>query len=163
MRSAGKYCVFLLLLKSVLSDSGTSNQVVLLDTTTVLGELDWKTFPVNGHKGVPRTRKQGVRSNSTNFPRGKGRIWDGCGAFEFQCEPWAAQHKKAACSPDILPFEVDATVHRVDVLCEVFLGFDFDPAVILYLHQRVGVVSFTNCTLLSTSPKVEVGGMRIVG
>ncbi|MEQ2298885.1 hypothetical protein AMECASPLE_009851 [Ameca splendens] len=48
MRSAGKYCVFLLLLKSVLSDSGTSNQVVLLDTTTVLGELDWKTFPVNG-------------------------------------------------------------------------------------------------------------------
>ncbi|TKS70269.1 Ephrin type-A receptor 6 [Collichthys lucidus] len=44
----GKYCVFLFLLESILSDPGTTNRVVLLDTTTVLGELDWKTYPVNG-------------------------------------------------------------------------------------------------------------------
>lgn len=28
------------------------SQVVLLDTTTVLGELDWKTYPVNGVSGM---------------------------------------------------------------------------------------------------------------
>lgn len=26
----------------------SNNQVVLLDTTTVLGELGWKTYPLNG-------------------------------------------------------------------------------------------------------------------
>ncbi|XP_007553984.1 ephrin type-A receptor 6-like [Poecilia formosa] len=58
MRSAGKYCVFLLLLKSVLTDPGASNQVVLLDTTTVLGELDWKTFPVNGWDAITEMDEQ---------------------------------------------------------------------------------------------------------
>uniref|UniRef100_A0A1A7YBT9 receptor protein-tyrosine kinase n=1 Tax=Iconisemion striatum TaxID=60296 RepID=A0A1A7YBT9_9TELE len=58
MRSGGKYCVLLLLLKSVLSDSGVSNQVVLLDTTTVLGELDWKTYPVNGWDAITEMDEQ---------------------------------------------------------------------------------------------------------
>ncbi|XP_008402573.1 ephrin type-A receptor 6-like [Poecilia reticulata] len=58
MRSAGKCCVFLLLLKSVLTDPGASNQVVLLDTTTVLGELDWKTFPVNGWDAITEMDEQ---------------------------------------------------------------------------------------------------------
>uniref|UniRef100_A0A1A8NZ00 receptor protein-tyrosine kinase n=1 Tax=Nothobranchius rachovii TaxID=451742 RepID=A0A1A8NZ00_9TELE len=58
MRSGGKYCVLLLLLQSVLSDSGVSNQVVLLDTTTVLGELDWKTYPVNGWDAITEMDEQ---------------------------------------------------------------------------------------------------------
>uniref|UniRef100_A0A8C2H724 Ephrin type-A receptor 6 n=1 Tax=Cyprinus carpio TaxID=7962 RepID=A0A8C2H724_CYPCA len=36
----------------VLSDSGHSNQVVLLDTTAVLGELSWKTYPINGWDAI---------------------------------------------------------------------------------------------------------------
>ncbi|XP_021257361.1 ephrin type-A receptor 6 isoform X5 [Numida meleagris] len=31
---------------------GSSNQVVLLDTTAVLGELGWKTFPLNGWDAI---------------------------------------------------------------------------------------------------------------
>ncbi|XP_039867490.1 ephrin type-A receptor 6-like isoform X1 [Simochromis diagramma] len=81
MSSRGKYCVFLFLLKSILSDPGTSNQdqtskspqlntppyedptlvlmpVVLLDTTTVLGELDWKTYPVNGWDAITEMDEQ---------------------------------------------------------------------------------------------------------
>ncbi|KAM4593916.1 ephrin type-A receptor 6-like isoform 2-T2 [Odontesthes bonariensis] len=58
MCSVEKCCVFLLLLKSILSDSGTSNQVVLLDTTTVLGELDWKTYPVNGWDAITEMDEQ---------------------------------------------------------------------------------------------------------
>ncbi|KAK5604603.1 hypothetical protein CRENBAI_014428 [Crenichthys baileyi] len=77
MRSAGKYCVFLLLLKSVLSDSGTSNQVVLLDTTTVLGELDWKTFPVNGTSPSSPWR----RLESANLLKDWRRSAHPCGSF----------------------------------------------------------------------------------
>ncbi|XP_035484789.1 ephrin type-A receptor 6-like isoform X3 [Scophthalmus maximus] len=58
MCSSGKTCVFLLLLKSVLSDPGSTNQVVLLDTTTVLGELDWKTYPVNGWDAITEMDEQ---------------------------------------------------------------------------------------------------------
>ncbi|XP_070410919.1 ephrin type-A receptor 6 isoform X6 [Nothobranchius furzeri] len=61
MRSGGKYCVLLLLLQSVLPDSGVSNQgesVVLLDTTTALGELDWKTYPVNGWDAITEMDEQ---------------------------------------------------------------------------------------------------------
>ncbi|XP_030269849.1 ephrin type-A receptor 6-like isoform X3 [Sparus aurata] len=58
MCSAGKYCVFLFLLQSILSDPGTTNQVVLLDTTTVLGELDWKTYPVNGWDAITEMDEQ---------------------------------------------------------------------------------------------------------
>ncbi|XP_042613613.1 ephrin type-A receptor 6-like isoform X1 [Cyprinus carpio] len=36
----------------VLSDPGHSNQVVLLDTTAVLGELSWKTYPINGWDAI---------------------------------------------------------------------------------------------------------------
>ncbi|XP_045888726.1 ephrin type-A receptor 6 isoform X1 [Micropterus dolomieu] len=58
MCSGGKYCVFLFLLESILSDPGTTNQVVLLDTTTVLGELDWKTYPVNGWDAITEMDEQ---------------------------------------------------------------------------------------------------------
>ncbi|KAK5874112.1 hypothetical protein PBY51_019087 [Eleginops maclovinus] len=58
MFSGGKYCVLLFLLRSVLSDPGTTNQVVLLDTTTVLGELDWKTYPVNGWDAITEMDEQ---------------------------------------------------------------------------------------------------------
>ncbi|XP_078103124.1 ephrin type-A receptor 6-like isoform X1 [Sander vitreus] len=58
MCSGGKYGVFLFLLRSILSDPGTTNQVVLLDTTTVLGELDWKTYPVNGWDAIPEMDEQ---------------------------------------------------------------------------------------------------------
>ncbi|XP_053722801.1 ephrin type-A receptor 6-like isoform X2 [Synchiropus splendidus] len=58
MRSGGKYCFILLLVKNILSDPGTSNQVTLLDTTAVLGELDWKTFPVNGWDAITEMDEQ---------------------------------------------------------------------------------------------------------
>ncbi|XP_032381482.1 ephrin type-A receptor 6 isoform X5 [Etheostoma spectabile] len=58
MCSGGKYGVFLFLLRSILSDPGTTNQVVLLDTTTVLGELDWKTYPVNGWDAITEMDEQ---------------------------------------------------------------------------------------------------------
>ncbi|XP_031180203.1 ephrin type-A receptor 6-like isoform X2 [Sander lucioperca] len=58
MCSGGKYGVFFFLLRSILSDPGTTNQVVLLDTTTVLGELDWKTYPVNGWDAITEMDEQ---------------------------------------------------------------------------------------------------------
>ncbi|XP_039651091.1 ephrin type-A receptor 6-like isoform X3 [Perca fluviatilis] len=58
MCSGGKYGVFLFLLRSILSDPGTTNQVVLLDTTTVLGELDWTTYPVNGWDAITEMDEQ---------------------------------------------------------------------------------------------------------
>ncbi|XP_075933830.1 ephrin type-A receptor 6-like isoform X1 [Anarhichas minor] len=58
MCSGGKYFVFLFLFRSILSDPGTTNQVVLLDTTTVLGELDWKTYPVNGWDAITEMDEQ---------------------------------------------------------------------------------------------------------
>ncbi|XP_001344560.6 ephrin type-A receptor 6 isoform X2 [Danio rerio] len=36
----------------MLSDPGHPNQVVLLDTTAVLGELSWKTYPINGWDAI---------------------------------------------------------------------------------------------------------------
>ncbi|KAF3832760.1 hypothetical protein F7725_026425 [Dissostichus mawsoni] len=58
MCSGGKYCVLLFLFRSILSDPGTTNQVVLLDTTTVLGELDWNTYPVNGWDAITEMDEQ---------------------------------------------------------------------------------------------------------
>ncbi|XP_059926872.1 ephrin type-A receptor 6-like [Gadus macrocephalus] len=52
MTSGWKCFVFFFLLRSILMDPGTGNQVVLLDTTTVLGELDWRTYPVNGWDAI---------------------------------------------------------------------------------------------------------------
>ncbi|XP_018584760.1 ephrin type-A receptor 6-like [Scleropages formosus] len=36
----------------ILADHSHSNEVVLLDTTAVLGELGWKTYPVNGWDAI---------------------------------------------------------------------------------------------------------------
>ncbi|XP_075876892.1 ephrin type-A receptor 6-like isoform X2 [Nelusetta ayraudi] len=58
MRSGGKYCGILVLLQTLLLSPGTANQVVLLDTTTVLGELDWKTYPVNGWDAITEMDEQ---------------------------------------------------------------------------------------------------------
>ncbi|XP_061619634.1 ephrin type-A receptor 6-like isoform X2 [Phyllopteryx taeniolatus] len=59
MFSCGKYCLLLVLLtKSILADPGVSNQVILLDTTAVLGELDWKTYPVNGWDAITEMDEQ---------------------------------------------------------------------------------------------------------
>ncbi|XP_061670983.1 ephrin type-A receptor 6 isoform X2 [Syngnathoides biaculeatus] len=59
MFSCGKYCLLLVLLtKSNLGDQGVSNQVILLDTTAVLGELDWKTYPVNGWDAITEMDEQ---------------------------------------------------------------------------------------------------------
>ncbi|KAM7406005.1 hypothetical protein PAMP_000411 [Pampus punctatissimus] len=43
---------------NIVSDPGATNQVVLLDTTTVLGELDWKTYPVNGWDAITEMDEQ---------------------------------------------------------------------------------------------------------
>ncbi|XP_064182889.1 ephrin type-A receptor 6-like isoform X1 [Anguilla rostrata] len=43
-----KFCLIFVLLRVLFTDSSHSNQVVLLDTTAVLGELGWKTYPMNG-------------------------------------------------------------------------------------------------------------------
>ncbi|XP_061891188.1 ephrin type-A receptor 6-like isoform X2 [Entelurus aequoreus] len=59
MLSSGKYYLLLVLLaESVLADPATSNQVILLDTTAVLGELDWKTYPVNGWDAITEMDEQ---------------------------------------------------------------------------------------------------------
>ncbi|MFT7808034.1 ephrin type-A receptor 6 [Arapaima gigas] len=59
MRSGAMICLLLALTRVSLADPGHGNQVVLLDTTAVLGELGWKTYPVNGvsphSPGVPGT------------------------------------------------------------------------------------------------------------
>ncbi|KAM9860983.1 ephrin type-A receptor 6-like [Aulostomus maculatus] len=64
MCSSGKYCVFLFLLRNILSDQGTTNQVTLLDTTAVLGELDWKTYPVNGWDAITEMDEQNRPMNT---------------------------------------------------------------------------------------------------
>ncbi|XP_077568598.1 ephrin type-A receptor 6-like isoform X5 [Stigmatopora nigra] len=59
MFSCGKYYLFFVLLtKSNLAEQGVSNQVILLDTTAVLGELDWKTYPVNGWDAITEMDEQ---------------------------------------------------------------------------------------------------------
>ncbi|XP_051918414.1 ephrin type-A receptor 6-like isoform X1 [Hippocampus zosterae] len=59
MLSCGKYCLLLVLLaQSNLGDQGVSNQVILLDTTAVLGELDWKTYPINGWDAITEMDEQ---------------------------------------------------------------------------------------------------------
>ncbi|XP_028655681.2 ephrin type-A receptor 6 isoform X1 [Erpetoichthys calabaricus] len=45
-------CALLLLCEALSTDSSRSNQVVLLDTTSVLGELGWKTYPLNGWDAI---------------------------------------------------------------------------------------------------------------
>ncbi|XP_024911331.1 ephrin type-A receptor 6-like isoform X2 [Cynoglossus semilaevis] len=50
MPPGGTTCLLLFLLRGILSDPG--NQVVLMDTTAVSGELDWKTYPVNGWDAI---------------------------------------------------------------------------------------------------------------
>ncbi|XP_048857190.1 ephrin type-A receptor 6-like isoform X1 [Brienomyrus brachyistius] len=47
-----KMCLFFALPVVVFADSSHNNQVVLLDTTAVLGELGWKTYPVNGWDAI---------------------------------------------------------------------------------------------------------------
>ncbi|XP_051982521.1 ephrin type-A receptor 6-like isoform X2 [Xyrauchen texanus] len=42
----------------MLSDPGHPNQVILLDTTSVLGELSWKTYPVNGWDAITEMDEQ---------------------------------------------------------------------------------------------------------
>ncbi|XP_062390644.1 ephrin type-A receptor 6-like isoform X2 [Sardina pilchardus] len=46
------FCLIFLSLKLHFSASTQSNQVVLLDTTSVLGELGWKTYPINGWDAI---------------------------------------------------------------------------------------------------------------
>ncbi|KAL6481712.1 hypothetical protein MHYP_G00097920, partial [Metynnis hypsauchen] len=41
-----------------LTDPGHPNQVVLLDTTAVLGELGWMTYPVNGWDAITEMDEQ---------------------------------------------------------------------------------------------------------
>ncbi|XP_030198575.1 ephrin type-A receptor 6 [Gadus morhua] len=49
----GKVCVLVSLSIGLFFTSpGLSNQVVLLDTTSVIGELGWKTYPVNGWDAI---------------------------------------------------------------------------------------------------------------
>uniref|UniRef100_A0A3B3Q8X8 receptor protein-tyrosine kinase n=1 Tax=Paramormyrops kingsleyae TaxID=1676925 RepID=A0A3B3Q8X8_9TELE len=45
------YLIFILL-RVIFTDPSHSNQVVLLDTTTALGELGWRTYPVNGWDAI---------------------------------------------------------------------------------------------------------------
>ncbi|XP_069053342.1 ephrin type-A receptor 6 [Lepisosteus oculatus] len=47
-----KFCLVFLLLRALFTDSSHNNQVVLLDTTSVLGELGWKTYPLNGWDAI---------------------------------------------------------------------------------------------------------------
>ncbi|KAM6979864.1 ephrin type-A receptor 6-like [Aplochiton taeniatus] len=58
MSFCGKHCLFFFLLKSILSDPVNTNQVILLDTTAVLGELDWRTYPVNGWDAITEMDEQ---------------------------------------------------------------------------------------------------------
>ncbi|XP_048885338.1 ephrin type-A receptor 6-like [Brienomyrus brachyistius] len=45
------YLIFMLL-RVIFTDPSHSNQVVLLDTTTALGELGWRTYPINGWDAI---------------------------------------------------------------------------------------------------------------
>uniref|UniRef100_A0AAZ3QXP6 Ephrin type-A receptor 6 n=1 Tax=Oncorhynchus tshawytscha TaxID=74940 RepID=A0AAZ3QXP6_ONCTS len=47
-----KLCLVFLFLRIVFTPSSHGNQVVLLDTTSVLGELGWKTYPMNGWDAI---------------------------------------------------------------------------------------------------------------
>ncbi|XP_033867933.3 ephrin type-A receptor 6 isoform X1 [Acipenser ruthenus] len=47
-----QFCVVFLLLGALFATSSHTNQVVLLDTTSVLGELGWKTYPLNGWDAI---------------------------------------------------------------------------------------------------------------
>ncbi|XP_028846092.1 ephrin type-A receptor 6-like isoform X1 [Denticeps clupeoides] len=47
-----RFCLVFIFLRVLFSDSSHSNQVVLLDTTSVLGELGWKTYPMNGWDAI---------------------------------------------------------------------------------------------------------------
>ncbi|KAM6934423.1 ephrin type-A receptor 3 isoform 6-T7 [Xenentodon cancila] len=52
MSLGNRFFLVLLFLGIVLSRLGQCNQVVLLDTTSVLGELGWKTYPINGWDAI---------------------------------------------------------------------------------------------------------------
>ncbi|XP_031416848.1 ephrin type-A receptor 6 isoform X2 [Clupea harengus] len=52
------FCLVFLFLKVQFSASTQSNQVVLLDTTSVLGELGWKTYPINGWDAITEMDEQ---------------------------------------------------------------------------------------------------------
>ncbi|XP_030643121.1 ephrin type-A receptor 6-like [Chanos chanos] len=53
-----KYCLICLSLRFLFTCSSHSNQVVLLDTTAVLGELGWKTYPINGWDAITEMDEQ---------------------------------------------------------------------------------------------------------
>ncbi|KAJ8351671.1 hypothetical protein SKAU_G00231470 [Synaphobranchus kaupii] len=53
-----KFCLIFVLLRVIFTDSSHSNQVVLLDTTAVLGELGWKTYPMNGWDTITEMDEQ---------------------------------------------------------------------------------------------------------
>ncbi|KAK5921156.1 hypothetical protein CgunFtcFv8_024882 [Champsocephalus gunnari] len=48
MSFGNRFLLASLFLGIVLTRFSHCNQVVLLDTTSVLGELGWKTYPING-------------------------------------------------------------------------------------------------------------------
>ncbi|XP_061579778.1 ephrin type-A receptor 6 [Cololabis saira] len=52
MSWGNRFFLVSLFLGIVLSRLGQCNQVVLLDTTSVLGELGWKTYPINGWDAI---------------------------------------------------------------------------------------------------------------
>uniref|UniRef100_A0A3Q1G1E4 receptor protein-tyrosine kinase n=1 Tax=Acanthochromis polyacanthus TaxID=80966 RepID=A0A3Q1G1E4_9TELE len=52
MSFGSRFFLVLLFLGIVFTRFGRCNQVVLLDTTSVLGELGWKTYPINGWDAI---------------------------------------------------------------------------------------------------------------
>uniref|UniRef100_A0A8C4DBG0 receptor protein-tyrosine kinase n=1 Tax=Dicentrarchus labrax TaxID=13489 RepID=A0A8C4DBG0_DICLA len=52
MSFGNRFFLVSLFLGIVISRFGHCNQVVLLDTTSVLGELGWKTYPINGWDAI---------------------------------------------------------------------------------------------------------------
>ncbi|XP_070832291.1 ephrin type-A receptor 3 isoform X4 [Chaetodon trifascialis] len=52
MSSGNRFFLVSLFLGIVLTRFSQCNQVVLLDTTSVLGELGWKTYPINGWDAI---------------------------------------------------------------------------------------------------------------
>ncbi|XP_029314518.1 ephrin type-A receptor 6 [Cottoperca gobio] len=52
MSFGNRFFLISLFLGIVLTRFGHCNQVVLLDTTSVLGELGWKTYPINGWDAI---------------------------------------------------------------------------------------------------------------
>ncbi|XP_035391002.1 ephrin type-A receptor 6 [Electrophorus electricus] len=53
-----RICVVFAFIGITLSEPGHPNQVVLLDTTAVLGELGWMTYPVNGWDAITEMDEQ---------------------------------------------------------------------------------------------------------